>query len=74
MAILPREALPRHAADEYGIIAVPLREAWAERRFVICMRDRQALTLAAAHLLDHLLNAVGGEACESNGDPRIKTL
>jgi DNA-binding transcriptional LysR family regulator len=55
VAILPREALPRHAADEYGIVAVPLSEAWAERRFVICMRDRHALTLAASHLLDHLL-------------------
>jgi hypothetical protein len=37
---------------------VPLREAWAERRFVICMRDRNALTLAASHLLTHLLGAV----------------
>ncbi|CAH2920965.1 MAG: Transcriptional regulator, LysR family [uncultured Paraburkholderia sp.] len=55
VAILPAEALPRHAADEYGIVAVPLREAWAERRFVICVRDRGALTLAASHLLDHLL-------------------
>ncbi|CAH2898855.1 MAG: Transcriptional regulator, LysR family [uncultured Paraburkholderia sp.] len=55
VAILPAEALPRHAADEYGIVAVPLREAWAERRFVICVRDRGALTLATSHLLDHLL-------------------
>ena len=58
VAILPGEALPRHAADEYGIVAVPLREAWAERRFVICMRDRNALTLTASHLLDHLLRSV----------------
>jgi len=58
VAILPGEALPRHAADEYGIVAVPLRDAWAERRFVICVRDRSALTLAASHLLDHLLRAV----------------
>jgi DNA-binding transcriptional LysR family regulator len=58
VAILPREALPRHAADEYGIVAVPLRDAWAERRFVICMRDRNALTLTASHLLDHLLRSV----------------
>ncbi len=52
VAILPGEALPRHAADEYGIVAVPLRDAWAERRFAICVRDRGALTLAASHLLD----------------------
>jgi DNA-binding transcriptional LysR family regulator len=58
VAILPSEALPRHAADEYGIVAVPLCEAWAERRFVICMRDRNALTLTASHLLDHLLKSV----------------
>lgn len=58
VAILPGEALPRHAADEYGIVAVPLREAWAERRFVICVRDRGALTLAASHLLAHLLASV----------------
>jgi DNA-binding transcriptional LysR family regulator len=58
VAILPGEALPRHAAEEYGIVAVPLRDAWAERHFVICVRDRSALTLAASHLLDHLLRAV----------------
>ncbi|MFM0684472.1 LysR substrate-binding domain-containing protein [Paraburkholderia strydomiana] len=58
VSILPGEALPRHAADEYGIVAVPLREAWAERRFVICVRDRNALTLAASHLLEHLLRMV----------------
>jgi hypothetical protein len=32
-----------------------LRETWAERRFVICVRDRAALTVPAARLLDHLL-------------------
>ncbi|RDK00700.1 LysR family transcriptional regulator [Paraburkholderia lacunae] len=56
VAILPREAVSRHAADEYGLAVIPLRDAWAQRRFVICMRDRHALTLTATHLLDHLLS------------------
>lgn len=55
IAVLPREALERRGGGPGTLTAVPLQEAWAERRFVICMRDRAALALPAARLLDHLL-------------------
>lgn len=45
----------RGEAARSRIVAVPLHDAWAERRFVICVRERAALTLAAARLVDHLL-------------------
>lgn len=45
----------RGDAARSRIVAIPLHDAWAERRFVICVRERAALTLAAARLVDHLL-------------------
>ena len=54
---MPGRTTSAKASAEKGRQDPPRREAWAERRFVICMRDRGALTLAASHLLDHLLSA-----------------
>ncbi|GAB3628997.1 LysR family transcriptional regulator [Pandoraea terrae] len=55
ISILPHEAVPGHVLQAYGLAVVPLRDAWAERHFVICMRDREALTAPASRLVDHLL-------------------
>jgi DNA-binding transcriptional LysR family regulator len=55
VSILPGEAVAPHIRRQYGLAVIPLRETWAERRFVICVRDRAALTVPAARLLDHLL-------------------
>jgi DNA-binding transcriptional LysR family regulator len=55
VSILPGEAVAPHIRQQYGLAVIPLRETWAERRFVICVRDRAALTVPAARLLDHLL-------------------
>lgn len=55
IAILPLEAVTRIESERSKLAVIPLREAWAERRFVICVRDRGALALPASHLLDHLL-------------------
>ena len=50
--------VPREAADPYvkalGLRMIPLTDAWAERRFVICMRSTEALSATARLLLDHL--------------------
>jgi len=55
VAILPREALNPQVREQYGLAVIPLAEAWAERHFVICVRDRAALTLPAARLIEHLM-------------------
>jgi DNA-binding transcriptional LysR family regulator len=55
VAILPREAVSPQAREQYGLAVIPLAEAWAERRFVICVRDRAALTLPASRLIEHLM-------------------
>jgi DNA-binding transcriptional LysR family regulator len=50
--------VPREAADPYaralGLRVAPLTDAWAARRFVICMRSREALTATARLLVDYL--------------------
>lgn len=40
VAILPREAVNPQVREQYGLAVIPLAEAWAERHFVICVRDR----------------------------------
>jgi DNA-binding transcriptional LysR family regulator len=41
-------------ARAYGLKIVPLAEDWAQRRFIVCFRDAQALSPAAQLLVDHL--------------------
>ncbi len=53
IAIVPRESsLPLIKA--MGLKALTLTDEWATRRFVICFRDRAALTVPARLLLDTL--------------------
>lgn len=53
VSLVPREVaeLP---ASAYGLKMVPLAEPWAQRRFIICFRDADALTPAAQLLVEHL--------------------
>lgn len=53
IAILPREGAEAHA-KALGLRVLPLADDWAKRRFVICMRSREALLPAARMLVDHL--------------------
>lgn len=53
--------IPKEIAGPYapllGLVVVPLRDAWAQRRFAICYRERETLPKAARLLLDHLVAA-----------------
>jgi DNA-binding transcriptional LysR family regulator len=53
ISLVPREVAETYI-KAYGLKAVPLAEPWAERRFIICFRDAQALSPAAQLLADHL--------------------
>ena len=53
ISLVPREVADIYAAA-YGLKIIPLAEPWAERRFIICYRDAQALAPAAQLLADHL--------------------
>jgi DNA-binding transcriptional LysR family regulator len=44
----------RTLIDALRLVAIPLDEEWALRRFVVCMRDRAGLTLSARQLLESL--------------------
>lgn len=54
LAVFPLEAVRRYAAM-FELSIVPLTDEWALGEFVICVRDRDALSLSARRLLDHLL-------------------
>ncbi len=54
IAVLPAELCAPYASS-FGLRVVPLTDAWAKRRFAICYRSNDALTLAARALADHLV-------------------
>ena len=53
LAVLPREAVAPHASAA-GLTLVPLADAWAERRFVVCSRPDNLLSATARRLVEHL--------------------
>lgn len=55
LAVFPLEAVQRYARL-FDLRIIPLTDDWALGEFVICVRDRGALSLSARRLLDHLLS------------------
>lgn len=53
ISLVPREVVPP-GAESLGLRLVPLAEPWADRRFILCYRDAQALAPAAQLLVDYL--------------------
>ncbi|WP_458131910.1 LysR family transcriptional regulator [Pseudomonas sp. R3-41] len=54
LAVFPLEAVARYR-QLFDLRIIPLTDDWALGEFVICVRDRDALSLSARRLLDHLL-------------------
>ena len=52
VSVVPLEVGKRSALD---IRMVPIRDAWAERRFAICFRELESLPPASQRLVEHLL-------------------
>ena len=52
-AVLPREAIVGHAVAA-KLALVPLRDAWAERRFMVCTRADGSATATTRLLAEHL--------------------
>lgn len=57
LAVFPLEAVARYA-QLFDLRIIPLTDDWALGGFVICVRDRDALSLSARKLLDHLLSRI----------------
>jgi DNA-binding transcriptional LysR family regulator len=53
VSVVPAEVGETYRAT-LGIEVIPLRDAWAQRRFVVCYRDFEALQPAAQRMVDHL--------------------
>jgi DNA-binding transcriptional LysR family regulator len=53
LAVLPREATEPHARTS-GLAMIPLADAWAMRRFVVCSRAESSLSASARLLVGHL--------------------
>jgi len=60
VAVLPLEAVVRYS-HIYGLRVLPLEDAWATRRFIICRRRTDSLSIPAQRLLDHLLERLPPE-------------
>jgi DNA-binding transcriptional LysR family regulator len=52
-------------ASMLGIMLIPLSDAWAQRRFIVCFQKREMLQPAARRLVEHL---VARAAQSSEGD------
>jgi DNA-binding transcriptional LysR family regulator len=74
IAVLPREATAPHVSTS-GLAMVPLAEAWAVRRFVICSRTDVAPSATARLLVDHLrLQARASTEARRREDGRPRAL
>jgi len=56
LSIVPREVVRGFGGGD-GLVIRDLDDTWAERQFVVCFRDENALTPAARLLLHHLCEA-----------------
>jgi DNA-binding transcriptional LysR family regulator len=56
VAIMPSQVALR-LAPAYGLVVIPLTDAWRQRQFAVCCRNRRALERPAAALFDHLVEA-----------------
>lgn len=61
IAIAPREAVGVYTEVPHGetLQLVPLTDAWAERRLIVCVRRYDALPVASRMLVDHLCAGTG---------------
>lgn len=53
VSVIPRQ-VSQPQVESGEIVAIPLADAWAKRRFAVCFRDRRALSPAAARMVDFL--------------------
>ena len=53
VGIMPRTLARQHRRST-GTVAVPLEDAWAQRRLCVCIADAQALSAPMRSLLQHL--------------------
>jgi len=53
LAVMPREAISPSASTA-GLVLLPLGDAWAERRFVVCSRPEGSVSATARLLIEHL--------------------
>jgi DNA-binding transcriptional LysR family regulator len=56
ISIIPREIAETYVST-FGIRVIPLTDAWAKRRFVICRRPKEKLPRAAELLVEYLETA-----------------
>jgi len=67
--------VPVEVAEAYlpvlGIKIIPLTDAWAQRRFVVCFKSFDALQPAAQRMVEYLVNRVDGQL---SSDPDSKIM
>ena len=68
IGVIPRQ-VTRGFNERHGIKVIPLTDAWAQRRFAVCFRERAALTPAALRMVEYLA-ARSETASVSDAPPR----
>jgi DNA-binding transcriptional LysR family regulator len=53
ITVVPQE-VAQTLVDALDLVIIPLNDAWAKRRFVVCLQDEKTLSKAAKLLADHL--------------------
>lgn len=53
ISVVPEEVGAQYA-NLLGVRLIPLTDAWAQRQFVVCFQDHEALQPAARRMVDHL--------------------
>jgi DNA-binding transcriptional LysR family regulator len=48
------EGIARNYLQMMGLSLLTLRDAWAEREFYVCVRDKESLPSGVARLLEYL--------------------
>ena len=56
ISVVPKE-VAQPLADAFSLRIIPLTDAWARCRFVICFQDERSLSPAAKLLAEHLAEA-----------------
>lgn len=60
ISVIPAQVASPHVADG-RVVVVPLADAWARRRFVVCWRDWELLQAPAQQLVDHLVQRAAAD-------------
>jgi len=71
VSVMPRQVV--EASGRAGVVPIALKDAWAQRQFAVCHRNRDALPPAATRLLEFLLERAATEDRKAPPPPTLRS-